>query len=978
MRTKLLTLLSTVLFAGNLAAQNATITGIVTGKDTKNYLVGASVLVKGTTKGTVADANGQYKLLVPVGKQTIEFSFIGYQTQTREIEFKANEVQTLNIELVPDAVQLEGLVVSTQAKGQMAAIRRQVNAPGILNVVSEEKLRELPDVNVADAIGRLPGLMIQRDGGEGQKIVIRGLDPKYNAVAINGMSAPATSTTDRSTDLNMISPDMIAGAEVLKANTADKDADGMGGTVNLIMKDAPSGMKLSGMFETGYHSQKNGWGRYKGSLSFSDRFFKDKLGVIMAASADKTDRSNDTFRANYDVSGNEITPGKNYTQPWLTSTILQSNLEDRQRYNVNLNLDWKMRNGSKIKMTNLFSRMNRDRDIREKYYDLSGSRLRFSQDDVESNTSNLTNILQGDFNIGNSTLNVGAGRSQVMNRTPYQHTMEFRVDAPFLVNLSALSYLAPYLIMDERFVDESDIDKFYLYETSMEKESTKETEYTAWLDWKTPFSFGDKVSGYIKLGGKFREKERKLETARSYGRMDLASGFEPVFENMPDLARSSFRDLIGIRSFLDDDFKSREFLNGKYPNLRYDFALSDGAMQNFYNTNKDVLEYTPTSKVRRDYSGREELWAAYLMAELNLGKYITFIPGVRYDYSYLRYKAYSGNNIPDGESKYYDLDIDQTVDSERFGYWLPQIHLRIKPLDGLDIRLAYTKTLSRPDYDLIAPRTIIRPTVNEVSWNRTNLKPVLSTNYDVILSYFSPDYGLFTVSGFYKKIKNFIYTRSAYLLTDTGTDPSNFGLTANEAGFNITYPLNSPYTADLKGLEFDVQLQFRRMNNFLKGLVFSANMTLMDSKMYYFETLKSREKNPNYVTGSTTEKPFVSVNKDVVYVDRLLNQPSLLFNISLGYDYKRFSGRISCNYQDGVLISEQHRQDRADVESTRVFTKWDAQLRYNATKNLSVYFMMSNFTNSSDRKRRDITNFPTRVEYYGSTFYLGLSYDLFK
>lgn len=167
MRTKLLTLLSTVLFAGNLAAQNATITGIVTGKDTKNYLVGASVLVKGTTKGTVADANGQYKLLVPVGKQTIEFSFIGYQTQTREIEFKANEVQTLNIELVPDAVQLEGLVVSTQAKGQMAAIRRQVNAPGILNVVSEEKLRELPDVNVADAIGRLPGLMIQRDGGEG-------------------------------------------------------------------------------------------------------------------------------------------------------------------------------------------------------------------------------------------------------------------------------------------------------------------------------------------------------------------------------------------------------------------------------------------------------------------------------------------------------------------------------------------------------------------------------------------------------------------------------------------------------------------------------------------------------------------------------------------------------------------------------------------------------------------------------------------
>lgn len=70
-------------------------------------------------------------------------------------------------------------------------------------------------------------------------------DPKYNSVAINGMNAPSTSSTDRSTDLNMISPDMIAGAEVLKASTADKDADGLGGTVNLIMKDAPRDFKLN-------------------------------------------------------------------------------------------------------------------------------------------------------------------------------------------------------------------------------------------------------------------------------------------------------------------------------------------------------------------------------------------------------------------------------------------------------------------------------------------------------------------------------------------------------------------------------------------------------------------------------------------------------------------------------------------------------------------------------------------------------------
>ena len=977
MKAKLLFFSLFCLLTNCLLAQNATITGVITDSETKDHLIGATVVIKGTTKGTITDANGQYTLFVPTGKQTIEFSFVGYQTQDFEIELKPNEVKTLNLVMKPDAHLLNEVVVSAQAKGQTAAIKNQLNASGIINAVSEEKLHELPDANVADAIGRLPGLMIQRDGGEGQKIIIRGLDPKYNTVAINGMNAPSTSTTDRSTDLNMISPDMIAGAEVLKASTADKDADGLGGTVNLIMKDASSGLKMNVSGESGYHSQINGIGRYKGSIFASNRFFNDKLGVIFTTSADQTDRSNDTFNATYDVSGNTPTEGLDYTMPWISVASLESNLEKRQRFNINLNIDWKLGNGYKIKMSNLFSRMNRNRNIRQKRYDLSGNRLRFTQNDIDAHTTNMTNILQGDFNLYSSTLSLGAGRSTTRARTPYSHEMQFRIDAPFTVDLSALSYLAPYLIMNEQFIDESDISKYYMYDVTFQKELAKETEYSAWLDWKKPFDINENINGYIKVGGKFRQKERSLETSRNYSRMDLESGYATVFDNTPNITTSSFKNLIGIQDFLDPDFKSHKFLNGKYPNLQYDFALSQDAMRNFYNQNQNAYKYTPTSMIRQDYSGHEDMWAGYIMSELNFGKYITFIQGVRYDFSHLKYHAYSGENVPDSESYEYSLDIEKTTDAESFGYWLPQIHLRVKPIDWMDIRLAYTKTLSRPDYDLIAPRTIIKPTASDVTWNRTNLKPAISTNYDIILTFYQPDYGLFTVSGFYKKIKNFIYTRSAYLLNGTVTDPTNFDLPASIAGYNITYSLNSPYDATLKGLELDLQLQFRKLNNFLKGIVFSANLTLMDSKMNYFETLKSREKNPNYVAGGT-EKPFNPINSEIVYNDRLLNQPSLLFNVSLGYDYKRFSGRISCNYQDGVLISEQHRQDAADTESTRSFTKWDAQLKYNLSKKFALYATFSNFTNSSDRKRRDITNYPTNVEYYGSTFYLGFRYDIFK
>ena len=308
------------------AQRNATITGTIVDAQMKDYLTGATVVVMGGTEGTIADANGSYRLTIPTGKQTIQYSFLGYITQEVEIDLKANEIKVIDIAMKSDTELLEGVVVSAQAKGKAAAINSQINASGIMNAVSGERLSELPDVNVADAIGRLPGLMIQRDGGEGQKIVIRGLSPKYNTVSFNGMTAPSTSDTDRSTDLNMISPDMIASAEVMKANTADKDADGLGGTVNLVLKDAPEGFRLSLNGETGYHSQINNIGRYKGGLTLSNRFFKSRLGMILAASYDRTDRSNDTFSASYNTVGDEPTPGYGFLFPLLllaSSRIIQ-------------------------------------------------------------------------------------------------------------------------------------------------------------------------------------------------------------------------------------------------------------------------------------------------------------------------------------------------------------------------------------------------------------------------------------------------------------------------------------------------------------------------------------------------------------------------------------------------------------------------------------------------------------------------------
>ncbi len=255
-------------------AQYATVTGIVMDSKTKDLLVGTTIMIKESKQGTVSDVNGNYTIQgVLAGNVTLSISYMGYKPQEIPLVLKKGESRNLNIQLEDLSLEMGEVVVTGQARGQQAAIKQQLNASGIVNVISSEKLQELPDANVAEAIGRLPGLMTQREGGEGQKIVIRGLEPKYNTVSINGMIAPSTDPNDRSTDLNMVASEIIGGVEVMKAITADKDADGLGGTINIILKDAPEGFKASASLQGGYHKQIKNIGDVKGSIYLSNRFF---------------------------------------------------------------------------------------------------------------------------------------------------------------------------------------------------------------------------------------------------------------------------------------------------------------------------------------------------------------------------------------------------------------------------------------------------------------------------------------------------------------------------------------------------------------------------------------------------------------------------------------------------------------------------------------------------------------------------------
>ncbi len=132
--------------------------GVVTDSLSGETLYGANLILLETALGAATNMEGVYSIKgIPPGDYTLRVSYIGYQSETTDVTIQDNRTLELNFNLFPDIIRGEDVVITGQALGQAAAINQQLTSNTIINVVSEEKIQELPDANAAEAIGRLTG-----------------------------------------------------------------------------------------------------------------------------------------------------------------------------------------------------------------------------------------------------------------------------------------------------------------------------------------------------------------------------------------------------------------------------------------------------------------------------------------------------------------------------------------------------------------------------------------------------------------------------------------------------------------------------------------------------------------------------------------------------------------------------------------------------------------------------------------------------
>lgn len=328
------------------------ITGVVIDASTGEMLIGAAVYVEQAPKsGTTTGLDGTFKLSTNVSNPTLVCSYLGYDTQV----IKSPIPEHLTIRMKESSAVLSEVVV-TASVGNIETGARMIErqSMNVVNVMSARAMELAPDVTVGNIIQKMSGVTTERNSsGEGQYAILRGMDKRYNYTLVNGVKIPSPDNKNRFVPLDMFPSEILDRIEVSKSMMPNLEGDGIGGAVNLVMKDAPSRRMLNANITTGYnalyfdrdflsfdhgairhHSPNEIKGttgdygvsdgdftnanlRLKSSrplpdllagMSYGDRFFNGRFGVIASVSYQNINRGKNSdwyYRSSYMTNGVE-------------------------------------------------------------------------------------------------------------------------------------------------------------------------------------------------------------------------------------------------------------------------------------------------------------------------------------------------------------------------------------------------------------------------------------------------------------------------------------------------------------------------------------------------------------------------------------------------------------------------------------------------------------------------------------------------
>lgn len=878
----------------------------------KQILPGASVYIEKLHTGVTSDVNGFYTFSnLDPGTYTVKVTYVGYTPV--EMKITIPEGKTLDKDVVlNEGVELQEVVVGGAFHGQRRALSSQKNSLGVTNVVSADQVGKFPDSNIGDALKRISGINVQYDQGEARFGQVRGTSADLSSVTINGNRVPSAEGETRSVQLDLIPSDMIQTIEVNKVVTPDMDADAIGGSINLVTKNSPYKRTIAATAGTGYN-----WVSGKAALNlgftYGDRFFNDKLGLMVSASYQNNPAGSDDVEMAYEKNdnGDVVLDEYEVRQYYVT----------RERQSYSLALDWEINAHHRIDFKGIFNNRNDwENRYRHTYkwddetpneYEViyetksGGPDQRYARLERQR-TMDFT--LGGEHLFGKLKMDWKASYAQAGEERPHERYLAFKKEG-IAMNTDWSDIRRPYMSPadgQDILLNATNSNEFELDELTEQFEDIKEKDLKFSLNFELPLAKG-RYANKLKFGAKVVDKDKnKWIDFYEYKPTDEDAFLTDALGHLQNEDRDGY--------MAGDRYKVGNFVEKEYVG---DLNLTDA---------NSFEQETKYDEMCENFEAHETVSAGYLRFDQQLGKKWNLMAGLRLENTHV---TYSGYIYDDGKES--DKDESFTKTSERSKSYLnvlPSVLLKYDASEDFKVRASFTNTLARPKYANLVPNVIIDK--EDIAFGNPELNPTLSYNFDLSAEYYFKSVGLVSAGLFYKKINDFIvdYRQNDYEYK---------GVTYEE----MKQPRNAG-DADLFGVEIAYQRDFGFIAPALKCIGFYGNYTYTYSKVKNFN-FEGRE------------------NEDL----RMPGSPEHTANASLYFDKAGFNVRLSYNFASDFIdeVGEEAFYDRYYDKVN--YLDLNASYTFGKKLKTTFYAEATNLLNQPLRYYQGTPDRSMQAEYYG-------------
>ena len=731
------------------AQSTGSIVGKLTDKEYNNEpLAFANVLIKGTIKGTTSDIDGLYSFenLTP-GSYTLQFSFVGYETQEFPVKVLAGKVTEVNIPMAASAASLNEIVITTSTKreSETALLLEQKKAVEIKQSIGAEELSRKGVSNAAGAVTKISG--ISRQEGT-SNVYVRGLGDRYLNTTLNGLSLPSDDVNKKNISLDLFSSDIIENISVSKAYSSKFYGDFSAGNVDITSKDYTG----KGFLEltAGSSFNTNAFGKDfvrsegTGFFGYYGRYAHNPFAIVLSHGIDPEDAGtpiNINFGGSagysFDFKGDArlslfVTGSFENGYEYRKGSAVDYTLTEKKAFDAAEEYEYsttstlmgtanfRINDQNSLKYTSLF--INSSSDV-VGYFGTDGTgRNRDAQLDTDrgfyqmnvqfDQTQMILNQLEGKHTSGKLDVDWGFGYNLVYSKQPDRKR----------ISLENYQYA-----LDS---DPNTTPTFYsnvVFDNQRYFQNIKDEEYNSRLN----LAYNISESLKLNFGYDGKRKDRKFDNIRY--------GYDIVDSNYP---------VTDVNNFNNDFSLDNLRVNPNSPGGLYQIKVIN-TIPNLSNNNRPGLP-------ENTYNGTLNIYAGYFDAEIKAGEKWLFVPGVRFE-SVSQSISYDVINLGNNGKS--------SVESKE-NFFLPSLNIKYSINEDQNLRFTASQTVSLPEFKEVAPfvyesiATRIGGNPDILGSTNPNFSNVANKGHSEILNldlkyeWFFSKSEIFSLAVFSKKIKN--------------------------------------------------------------------------------------------------------------------------------------------------------------------------------------------------------------------------------